>query len=246
MSRFIFTIIAFIASPAWAEVTVDRNYFFSKCASLTNFELSGDNRGAIPTSASQLRSQHRQAINEIMDEWEAQKDDDLKRLAFILATARRESSGTWQPIREAPRCSTEQCRERAIGELLQRRAQARGKRPRDNYAKPAANGQRYYGRGYIQLTGESNYRQADQRLGTGTMLYDNPDQVMDRKIAVTILVQGMLEGWFGSGKPLSTYLNETESNWLQARNNVNPGSPNKQITAASAREINSCLKPLRN
>lgn len=246
MSRFTFTLIMLMASPAWAEVTVDRDHFFSRCASLTNFELSLDKKSAVASGTSRIRSQNQQAINDIIDEWEAQRDDDLKRLAFILATARRESSGTWQPIREAPRCSSEECRERAIGQLLQKRANARGKKPRDNYAKPAANGQRYYGRGYIQLTGENNYRQADRRLGTGTSLYDNPDRVMEQKTAVSILVRGMLEGWFGNGKPLSYYLNETEANWLEARNNVNPRSPNKPITAASGREIYTCLRPLNN
>ena len=243
MSKSIFAILALVAAPVQAAVTVDRDHFFKVCASLHDFEMDADKKDAHPAGISKLKPQHLPAINDIIDRWEVRKDDDLKRLAFILATARRESEGRWDPIREAPGCSTETCREQAIGRLLKKRADARGVKPRPNYALPAANGQRYYGRGYIQLTFESSYAQADKKMGTGTLLHDNPDKVMDRDIAVKILVDGMLEGWFGNKQPLSTYLNANKADWINARNNVNPGSPNKPITARSAQEIYACLRP---
>ncbi|WP_162244424.1 glycoside hydrolase family 19 protein [Burkholderia sp. Leaf177] len=115
----------------------------------------------------------------------------------------------------------------------------------DNYAKPASNGKRYYGRGFIQLTFPGNYKRADERLGTGTSLYDNPDSVMEENTAQTILVRAMMEGWYGAKKPLSQWLNASSEDWLNARNNVNPHSPNKSITAESAKEINGCLEAVQ-
>jgi hypothetical protein len=199
---------------------------------------------AVPARATRLTADQRAAIASILDVWAERGDNDKRKLAYILATARRESQGSWRPIREAPGCGTdERCRERAISRLLASRAKL-GKAPRPNYAKPAANGQRYYGRGFIQLTHEGSYLRAGEKLGMGSNLHDHPDRVMESPIAQTILVRAMMEGWYGNKKPLSFYFNDLQNDWLNARNSVNPGSPHKPIMAASAREINACLKPL--
>jgi predicted chitinase len=105
---------------------------------------------------------------------------------------------------------------------------------------PAANGQRYYGRGFVQITGQGNYRKAKTK--TGHDLTSEPDLALDPAIAGEVLVRSMLEGWFGSGKPLTHYINEKNSHWVSARANVNPGSPNKLITAAYAEEMAGCLQ----
>jgi hypothetical protein len=215
-----------VASPTAPDVfKPDRDHFFAKCTDL------------------RLRRAQIGAVNGLMDRWEQHGDGDKRKLAFILATARRESSGTWMPVREAPRCgSDEGCRERAIGRMLQVRAERRGRTPRANYALPTRNGQRYYGRGYIQLTFEGNYLRAGEKLGLGDRLRRSPDEVMQPELAQSILVRAMMEGWYGDGRPLSHWLNDAREDWINARNNVNPGSPNKPLVAASARYINSCLR----
>jgi hypothetical protein len=52
----------------------------------------------------------------------------------------------------------------------------------------------------------------------------------------------MLEGWYGSKRPLSHYINDVTVDWINARNNVNPNSPNKPVTAAYAMDLNDCLQ----
>src|SRR5215207_2870267 len=63
-------------------------------------------------------------------------------------------------------------------------------------------GTTYYGRGFVQLTWEENYKKAGKKLG-----YDfvtTPDLVMMPGVAAEIMVRGMTEGWF-TGKKLSDY-----------------------------------------
>jgi hypothetical protein len=162
-------------------------------------------------------------------------------LAFILATARRESQGTFAPLREAPKCGDdEEGRERAIGAELARRAQANNRPVPANYAMPAANGRRYYGRGLAQITHRVNYQIAADAMRIDFV--NDPDRVLESKIAAEVLVRSMLEGWFGSKKPLSHYIDGDKVDWLNARNNINPNSPNKPIPAAMAIELAGCLK----
>ncbi|HEX4945821.1 MAG TPA: peptidoglycan-binding protein [Blastocatellia bacterium] len=54
-----------------------------------------------------------------------------------------------------------------------------------NQGRP--DGDRYKGRGFIQLTGRANYRQHGERIGLGTQLVDNPDLANDPTIAARLL-----------------------------------------------------------
>jgi peptidoglycan L-alanyl-D-glutamate endopeptidase CwlK len=50
-------------------------------------------------------------------------------------------------------------------------------------------GARFKGRGYIQLTGRSNYTDIGRRMGLGTQLVDDPDRANDPEIAGRILAE---------------------------------------------------------
>jgi predicted chitinase len=63
-------------------------------------------------------------------------------------------------------------------------------------------GHRYAGRGYVQITGRDNYEKATRI--TSRDLVDEPDLALDHDIAATILVDGMVNGWF-TGKRLSDF-----------------------------------------
>lgn len=52
----------------------------------------------------------------------------------------------------------------------------------------APDGDRFKGRGFIQLTGRANYTTYSQKLGLGTQLVDNPDLANDPLIAARLLV----------------------------------------------------------
>jgi peptidoglycan L-alanyl-D-glutamate endopeptidase CwlK len=50
-------------------------------------------------------------------------------------------------------------------------------------------GERYRGRGFVQLTGRSNYRRYSQALGLGTQLLDEPDTANEPNIAARLLAR---------------------------------------------------------
>lgn len=101
--------------------------------------------------------------------------------AYGLATAYHETAATLQPIREYGR--------------------GKGRK----YGVPGKHGQIAYGRGYVQLTWDTGYEKADQKLGLGGRLTSNYELALDPEIAAAIMVRGMAEGWF-TGKKLADYL----------------------------------------
>jgi LysM repeat protein len=83
-------------------------------------------------------------------------------LAYAMGTVQHETAGTMQPIRE--------------------------------YGGPAqakkygySGGENFYGRGFIQLTHDYNYKDIGQRIGMGDALYKNPDLALDPEISARIL-----------------------------------------------------------
>lgn len=236
------TLAASIAAVTYAKgFEPDREHFFAACSQLTVYD-PGD-AGPIKRGSIRLGTHERDRLSVLFDAWEKIEGTDKRRLAFVLATARRETAGTFASIREAPRCKDdESCRERAIGKLLAKRAVKSGKPVKANYAMPDDQGQRYYGRGYIQLTSKKNYERAERELGIP--LVAQPDKALEPLIASQILVRAMLAGWFGSGRPLSFYINAKGADYVSARNNVNPDSPlaHKRVVAAFALEFDRCLR----
>lgn len=104
--------------------------------------------------------------------------------AYILGTAAWETNYTFEPVREAY--------------YLGSKAEAYRKKLR--YYP-------WYGRGFVQLTWEENYKKAGKRIGVD--LTTNPDKAMDPYIAAEILVVGMKEGWF-TGKDLDDYIDSVD------------------------------------
>jgi putative chitinase len=92
--------------------------------------------------------------------------------AYALATACHETAYTMQPVREGLRASENW-----------RRTNLKRYYP-------------YYGRGYVQLTWEDNYKKADRELSLNGQLTSNLDLALDPDIAARIMVRGMQEGWF--------------------------------------------------
>lgn len=80
----------------------------------------------------------------------------------------------------------------------------------------AGDGCRFCGRGYVQLTGRSNYVRAG--------LLDAPDRALDPQVAAEILDRGMCEGWF-SGRRLIDVLplggRATRAQFVAARRIIN-------------------------
>lgn len=139
---------------------------------------------------------------------QATQDWPVSWTAYALATAYHETAHTMQPVREiggeAYFCRMYDCT---------------GARP--NVARDLGNirpgdGVKFSGRGYVQLTGRTNYT----RFG----LVDDPDRALDPLTAAQILEQGMRRGLF-SGRKLGEFLPSTGpavlAQFIEARRVIN-------------------------
>ena len=116
---------------------------------------------------------------------------DLRWLAYAFATAYHETAFTMQPIKEYGSQS-----------YLQ--------------SKPYYP---YYGRGYVQLTWEDNYRKMGSKLGVN-MLGDNKDRALEPAIAAEVMYAGMRDGDF-TGKKLVNYFSSSVNDPVNARRIIN-------------------------
>ena len=129
--------------------------------------------------------------------------------AYILATAFWETARTMKPVREYG------------GE---------------KYLKS----KRYYphvGMGYVQLTWRENYQKASEKLGVDFV--SDPRKLLIPEYAKTILVLGMIEGWF-TGKSLSDYITLQKSDFINARRIIN-GVDRKREIADIAKDYDQAL-----
>lgn len=119
--------------------------------------------------------------------------------AYALATAWHETAKTMQPVREAYWLS-------------------------ESWRKTNLRYYPWYGRGYVQLTWDYNYKFADKALGLNGTLIKNADRAMEAPIAARIMRLGMLEGWF-TGKKFADYLPSagvaTKQQYINARRIIN-------------------------
>ena len=119
------------------------------------------------------------SINAIIDEIESQNVTDKKHIAYIFATAYHEgvklkTMERIMPVKEGG------------GE---------------NYLR-SKKYYPYYGRGFVQLTWDYNYKKYSNIMGIDFVAH--PDLVMELKASAFILVHGMVHGVF-TGKKLSDY-----------------------------------------
>lgn len=133
------------------------------------------------------------------------KENGLLRneLAYVLATTEWETNRTFEPVKEAYWLS-------------------------EDWRKKNLRYYPWYGRGFVQLTWEYNYKKAGDKIGVN--LIKNPDAAMEPNNAAKILVLGMKEGWF-TGKKLSDYITLQKSDFLNARRIVNGMDKAKEIEA---------------
>jgi Putative peptidoglycan binding domain len=151
---------------------------------------------------------------------------DLRWAAYILATVKLECADTWQPIEEY------------------------GKGHGHTYGNPvtitASDGKtytnRYYGRGYVQLTWSSNYKSTSSGIGLGEDLWIHPAKALEPDTAYKIITYGMLTGSsFANHHKLSDYLSGTKTDYLHARRMVN-GMSGAGKVAGYAKTFEAILK----
>jgi predicted chitinase len=147
---------------------------------------------------------------------------DLRWGAYMLATVKAET-GVYRPIEESKSLWSKST---GSGEYAEEIAatDAAGKAYTGADAKPLKN--RYYGRGYVQLTFLDNYRTFGEKLGLGDALVKNPELALEPDTAYTVASLGMREGLFASdttGKAMSLprFIEGSKCNYRHARQIIN-------------------------
>ncbi|HMW39286.1 MAG: hypothetical protein K1X68_13600 [Saprospiraceae bacterium] len=142
-------------------------------------------------------------------------DEDLRKLNYILATAYHESK--FYPISEL-----------------------RASPGTDTYKRQSAYWDSgFYGRGFVQLTFEDNYRKFAKILGLD--LVANPDLALEANVSAFILVYGMMNGVF-TGRKLSDYIQYQKVDYVGARKVVN-GQDRADLIASYAQKISQNVNP---
>lgn len=132
---------------------------------------------------------------------------DVRHIAYMLATIKHECANRWQPIEEF-----------ASGKAYEGRKDLGNVQPGD--------GVRYKGRGYVQITGRSNYRRFGYLLHKDFENY--PSLVLNNDLSYQIASMGMLRGLF-TGKKLSDYINPAGCDYINARRIINGTDEAKRI-----------------
>ena len=146
--------------------------------------------------------------NAILDAWEKHRgpDQDMRFLAYELATTIHETASTMLPIEEY------------------------GKGSGHDYGEPdPETGQTYYGRGFVQLTWRDNYARADSEamtfFGVNPGIEWDAARALEPKIAAAIMFMGMEQGWFRGDsegrQTLARYFNDNTDDPVNARDIIN-------------------------
>lgn len=138
---------------------------------------------------------------------------DYNQTAYCLATAWHETNETMLPVIEAYWLSE-------------------GWRERNLRYYP------FYGRGYVQLTWEENYRKAGQELGFDFV--SNPSLVQEPEYAAKILVVGSRDAWFTKYR-LSDFINKKRKDYVGARRIIN-GTDDAKLIAGYAYTFEKALR----
>lgn len=172
-----------------------------------------------------------QGMEVILNKWEEMQLEDMRWLAYMLATAFHETDRTMQPVAEWGKGYGKD-----YGKKLK---YGKGPGRRVPYDKPD---KIYYGRGYVQLTWYENYEEMGMLLDVD--LLNNPDYAMHPPVAADILFEGMLRGKSNkgdfTGASLEHFFNATTEDWVNARKIVN-GLDRAELIAAYGRRFYEAL-----
>jgi hypothetical protein len=147
---------------------------------------------------------------------------DIRWLTYMLATVKHECADTWKPIEEYGKGKGHK-----YGNPVT---------VTDSQGKSYANA--YYGRGYVQLTWDYNYRNMGNVL-KNRLLYE-PQLALDPEVAYRIMSYGMRNGSF-TGAKLSRFINANGCDYVNARKIIN-GLDQAQRIAGYATKLESVLR----
>lgn len=174
-------------------------------------------------------------INLIVETFNKYGDGNKNRLAQNLATTKWETAHTMQPIKETQRASD---KTPPTDATVIKRLDTAFKAGKLTWVKKPYWRDGWFGRGYVQLTHEFNYK-GPARIAVlnefGVDIGADRDLVMRPDIAAYILVMGSKEGWF-TGKGLAQYIDNLDESdaedmleFIAARRVINGQDRAKEI-----------------
>lgn len=160
-----------------------------------------------------IRANARKSVPIILQECKASGVTIRGQIAYILATAQHESH---------------------LGGLMVELAsgiQYEGRRDLGNTER--GDGQRFKGRGFVQITGRRNYTHWKNKLGLD--LVSHPEKTADPTVAAKILVEGMRDGSFTNFR-LGNFISARNRDFVNARKIIN-GTDRARVIAAIAEDF---------
>lgn len=175
-----------------------------------------------------LRQSQVDGMNHLLEVWERHYEKDNPRdgtqwLAYALATFFHETAETMEPIEEYGKGSGKQ------------------------YGYPVGPyNQRYYGRGHVQLTWETNYKNGEkflkERYNVVHTIHKDPHKMLEGQVSALVSYDGMIHGWF-TGVGLPKYFNSTMEDPRNARRIVN-GTDRMDLIAGYYWKFKNALKQI--
>ncbi len=148
-------------------------------------------------------------------------------VSYLLATIKHETADTWEPIRERG----------GVAYFVKRYWDNR--RVREQLGnRIAADAFRYYGRGYVQLTGRKNYELFSALLGIDFLA--DPEKACDPRPSYQIASVGLCRGLF-TGHGIERYIEEQKWDYLNCRRCVN-GTDRAELIADYAKSFEIMLQ----
>lgn len=170
-------------------------------------------------------------LNFINDAWEKYGDGDVRKFAYVLATAAHETGMTMEPVTENLNYTSAARIQQvwpkrfptvASAQPYVKKAQALANKVYGDRSELGNNepndGWTYRGRGYAQITGKGLYERVGKLIGEDLAKY--PDLAKRPEYAAKALVVGLMRGMF-TGKKLSDYINDSTTDYVGARRCVN-------------------------
>ena len=183
---------------------------------------------AYENAFSRLTASQYQGIDQLLGYIELDPEiNDVRWVAYMLATVKHECANTFMPITEYGADSYFAKYERPT--LISARLGN----------TEAGDGLRFKGRGYVQITGRANYTRLGQALGLGTAFVSQPALVLEPIHAYRILSKGMRFGLF-TGKKLASFITDTGCDYVAARRIIN-GQDKAAEIAAMAKKLEVAL-----
>ena len=167
------------------------------------------------------REKLKKNIKLIVDSLQERKIATPRVIAYAMATIETETAHTYKPVREAY----------YLDKAYNAKPGTYGEQSAINNGYEG--GKDYYGRGYIQITHDYNYKKFGRELGMGNKLVNNPDLALKPNVAADILAEFFKEN--GVAK-------KAEKSFVAAREPINAGDKTYKI----AKDAQKFLKTIKN